>query len=331
MISGSNGGAAGVRAHTVDYEMLKFWKDNGCENVLYGIESGSATMLKVMEKKITREQNIKALKASYDAGLPTVVQLVIGMPGETDKTIDETIDFMKVVMKYYPDSFKKQYDFITSINYAQALPGTPLYEYARENGFIGENIDDEEDYLINISDKDAYEIDHFINYTKQPLLKVYSWRHKIKWILWRKHAQENLKLKISKLTIFKGIITMLINKVFKINLNSSFNKELEKYLYKINPEDGANYFNFGERVRAIEGLRLLLPWNKFTYPFLCVLIAYHETKNLNGFLKLIFEHITWSLKWSFKDFNKVELPEVTLRKIVKIPDTDESLELRKGR
>ena len=72
------------------------------------------------------------------------------MPGETDKTIDETIDFMKIVMKYYPDSFKKQYDFITSINYAQALPGTPLYEYARENGFIGENIDDEEDYLINI-------------------------------------------------------------------------------------------------------------------------------------------------------------------------------------
>ena len=54
-----------------------------------------------------------------------------------------------------------------------------------------------------------------------------------------------------------------------------------------------------------------------------------KQKTLNGF-KLIFEHI-WSLKWSFKDFNKVELPEVTLRKIVKIPDTDESLELRKGR
>jgi anaerobic magnesium-protoporphyrin IX monomethyl ester cyclase len=324
-------GAAGVRAHTVDYEMLKFWKENGCEQVLYGIESGSTTMLKVMEKKITREQNIKALKASYDAGLPTVVQLVIGMPGETDKTIDETIDFMKIVMKYYPDNFKKQYDFITSINYAQALPGTPLYEYARENGFIGENIDDEEDYLINISDKDSYEIDHFINYTKQPLLKVYSWRHKIKWILWRKHAEENLELKISKLTIVKGILTMLINKIFKVNLNSSFNKELEKYLYKINPEDGANYFNFGARVRAIEGLRLLLPWNKFTYPFLCILIAYHETKGFKWFFKLIFEHMIWSLKWSFKDFNKVNLPEVTLRKIVKIPDTDESLELRKGR
>ena len=90
-----------------------------------------------MEKKITREQNIKALKASYDAGLPTVVQLVIGMPGETDKTIDETIDFMKAVMKYYPDSFKKQYDFITSINYAQALPGTHYMNMLEKMDLLG--------------------------------------------------------------------------------------------------------------------------------------------------------------------------------------------------
>ena len=46
--------AAGVRAHTVDYEMLKFWKDNGCESILYGIESGSHKMLKVMEKNYSR-------------------------------------------------------------------------------------------------------------------------------------------------------------------------------------------------------------------------------------------------------------------------------------
>ena len=64
--------------------------------------------------------------------MATVVQLVIGMPGETDVTIEETIDFLKEVMKYYPDSYKNQLSFLVSINYAQALPGTPLYEYARE-------------------------------------------------------------------------------------------------------------------------------------------------------------------------------------------------------
>ena len=50
----------GIRAHTVDLESLKYWKKNGCEVVLFGIESGSPTMLKVMEKKITLEQNIQA-------------------------------------------------------------------------------------------------------------------------------------------------------------------------------------------------------------------------------------------------------------------------------
>ena len=43
-----------------------------------------------------------------------------------------------------------------------------------KNKFVGENMNEEEEYLIRISDKDAYDNEHFINYTKQPLLKVYS-------------------------------------------------------------------------------------------------------------------------------------------------------------
>ena len=50
--------AGGVRAHTVNLDILKLWKENGCINATYGIESGSPTMLKVMEKKISLEQNI---------------------------------------------------------------------------------------------------------------------------------------------------------------------------------------------------------------------------------------------------------------------------------
>ena len=99
------------------------------------------------------EKNIKALKEIYEARLSTIVQLVIGMPGETDQTIDETIDFILKTMKYYPDPFRKKITYMCSVNYAQSLPGTPLYEYAREHGFIGRTIDDEEKYLLKISDK----------------------------------------------------------------------------------------------------------------------------------------------------------------------------------
>ena len=102
--------------------MLKYWKKNGCSSIYLELNLEVQQCLKVMEKKITLEQNIKALKDTYEAGLATVVQLVIGMPGETDVTIEETIDFLKEVMKYYPDSYKKKISFLVSINYAQSLP-----------------------------------------------------------------------------------------------------------------------------------------------------------------------------------------------------------------
>ena len=320
--------AGGVRAHTINYEMLKQWKENGCQSVMFGIESGSPTMLKVMEKKITLEQNIAAIKATYDADLLTVIQLVIGMPGETDKTINETVDFLINVMDYYPRPFRNKIDFLVSTNYAQSLPGTPLYEYSREHGFIGKNIDDEEKYLLSISDKDAYDNDHFINFTKQPLLKVFSWRHLINWKTWRVYAKKYLKLNIPKHKIVYGIICMVLNKKFKLKLNSTLEKELSKFID--NDFENKNY-NFQKEARIVEGLRLLFPWNKYTYPFLALIIAYKESQNIKWYFKLIFEHILWSIKMTLKSNRKLNLPEISLRKVVNITDNDETVELRKGR
>ena len=46
----------------------------------------------------------------FEAGLSTVIQLVIGMPGEDDKTIDDTIDFLNIVFPYYPDYFRNIFE-----------------------------------------------------------------------------------------------------------------------------------------------------------------------------------------------------------------------------
>jgi len=293
---------SGVRASTIDKDTLKFWADNGCLMVIYGIESGSPAMLKVMEKKITRKQNIDALKWSYEAGLTSPIQLVIGMPGETDKTISETISFLLECMPYYSDSFRnKLLDVVVSINYAQALPGTPLYEYARENGYLGLGDDAEEKYLKKISDTDAYDNDHFINYTNQPLLKVLGWKYWIKWELFRYHAKHNLDINYSTLLPF-GI------------------KNLNQF-EEINSDDG--YFNLRKTSYVI---CLLLPWNKFTYPFISLLIAVKEARTKWEFIELVFEHI----KWSFRFNKKITLHNESLRKIVKI-DNDTTQILRLGR
>jgi len=314
----------GIRAHTVDFESLKYWRKNGCEAVLFGIESGSPRILKVMEKKITLKQNIQALKDVYEAGLCTVIQLVIGMPGETEETIEETVDFLLKTMEYYPEPFKNKINYLVSINYAQSLPGTPLYEYAREYGYIGKGVDAEEQYLIDISDKDAYDNDHFINFTKQPLLKVYSWRYLINWKVWRQHAKVNLKINLPKIKILFGLFIMFINRILKTKISSSLENEFNKYKYN---KTKNSYYQFQASLRMIDVIRLLIPWNKFTYPFLAILIAYKESKNAKWFFKIIIEHIIWS----FKKFDSSNLPKETLRKIVNVKDKDETLELRKGR
>ena len=91
----------------------------------------------------------------------------------------------------------------------------------------------------------------------------------------------------------------------------------------------------------------MFPWNKFTYPFIAVLVAFKDARSLGRyvrgtlktdlrerpksgtkwFFKLIFDHIYWSSNV----FKKINLPNITLRKIVKINDTDGSLKIRQGR
>ena len=323
---------AGVRAHTITPELLKAFKDNGCEICIFGIESGSPKMLKVMEKKITLEQNINALKWTHEAKLATIVQLVIGMPGETDQTIDETSNFLIKTIDYYNENFKKNLEYQISINYAQALPGTPLYEYAREHGYIPKDIDGEEEYLLSISDKDAYDNSHFLNYTQQPLLKVLTWRYRILWRVWRVHALRNLNLPIGIISGGLSLICYFLNKILKTRLETKLIKKINK-LYKdekvsYNSQTSDLYYNVDAPKIFNYLLMSTFPWNKLTYPLMCLFVATKEKDNWIWFLKLIKDHLFWSLNF----FKKLKLPNLTLRKIVKIDEKDlNQLELRKGR
>ncbi|MBF0093083.1 MAG: B12-binding domain-containing radical SAM protein [Alphaproteobacteria bacterium] len=165
-------GAGGVRANALTPEWIQRMKAAGCVNLSYGNESGSARMLQIIEKKVSIEQNYAAMKAAIEAGFPTGMQFVVGMPGENEETIRETIDYIKygttLTPNLNPDSF--------AIGYAQALPGTPLYEYARRNGYLGDGMDGEEKYLLSIANKDACDPEAAINYTDTPRLRWLAWR-----------------------------------------------------------------------------------------------------------------------------------------------------------
>ena len=162
----------GTRAKGITPETIAMMRDAGCTSIVFGNETGSAQMLEIMEKKVSIEDNYNAFKWTLEGGLGSKVQLVLGMPGETPETIQETIDFCK----YTNSILESQNPNDLSINYAQSLPGTPLYEYGRFKGLIGPGIDGEEEYLLSISDRDAHDEYTTLNYTDYPKLVCETWR-----------------------------------------------------------------------------------------------------------------------------------------------------------
>lgn len=165
----------GVRVRSVTPQILRDLRDSGCVSLYYGMESGSPAILEVMEKKATLEDNRNAARWTHEAGLYTIFQLVLGMPGECDRTIQETIEFLKEATARFDESPINR----MSINYIQALPGTPVYEFARYKGLIGKSLADEERYLLSISDINAADETKFLNFTDSDHLSVQSWRRRI--------------------------------------------------------------------------------------------------------------------------------------------------------
>jgi anaerobic magnesium-protoporphyrin IX monomethyl ester cyclase len=310
--------SAGVRARTITPDLLKSWKSNNAVTIIYGIESGSQTMLDVMQKNVTVEMNSNALKWTSEAGLHTTLQLVIAMPGENDRTIRETGKFIVDHLKYLTPLSNGLPSNSISINYAQSLPGTPLYEYAIQNGFIKSSIDGEEDYLIAISDIDAYSTDHFINYTNQPLLKVLMWRYLLTGPADMFYIKEMLKINLNFFSTTLSIFFIILNKITflrlffdKYKIESPLTRKLKKFISEDLKND-EGYFNFKG------GWQISLLFTKYykwvAYPLLALGLAIKRSRNIKECLKLILDHIIWSVFLKKKQLRV--LPKTSLRKVV---------------
>ena len=78
---------------SVTKELLKEMSSSGCWQVLYGLESGSDRMLKLLKKGATLEQNIQAVRWAKEAGLSVRADFIVGTPGETEESLRETLAF----------------------------------------------------------------------------------------------------------------------------------------------------------------------------------------------------------------------------------------------
>jgi len=85
------------RVDTVSREMVAKMREAGCQEIFFGVETGSQQILATMNKKTSIEQNEKAIKWAKEAGIFVAISVVIGYPGETRYTIKQTLDFIRRV------------------------------------------------------------------------------------------------------------------------------------------------------------------------------------------------------------------------------------------
>jgi radical SAM superfamily enzyme YgiQ (UPF0313 family) len=83
-----------ARAGSLTPEMVAMMREAGCEFVNMGIESGSQIILDNMDKRLVRDQVIEAVKRLNANGIYGEGGFIIGFPGETRETFEDTIDLM---------------------------------------------------------------------------------------------------------------------------------------------------------------------------------------------------------------------------------------------
>jgi anaerobic magnesium-protoporphyrin IX monomethyl ester cyclase len=130
-------GCAG-RVNLMTEELIATMADAGCVLIGYGIESGSQKMLDVMKKGVTVEQAKEAIRLTKKYLGWADCSFIVGTPGETKETIQETINFCKEV-DLAPEV----------IFFATPYPGTELYRMALEQG----KINNEEEYILNLGEQ----------------------------------------------------------------------------------------------------------------------------------------------------------------------------------
>jgi hypothetical protein len=80
------------RVDLVDREMLALFVEAGADLVEFGVESGSQAILDRYRKQITVGQVRTAFRHCSDFGLSTLATFVLGLPGETPQSLQETLD-----------------------------------------------------------------------------------------------------------------------------------------------------------------------------------------------------------------------------------------------
>jgi anaerobic magnesium-protoporphyrin IX monomethyl ester cyclase len=143
------------RVDYVDEEMLSLMGQAGCHMISWGIESGSEEILKRIHKGADPNKAKQALTWAKKAGIKNFGYFIIGLPGETEETIKQTIAFSKKLPLN-----------VAIFHIAAPYPGTPFFYEVVENGWFRpgtnwEQVDMDQSTVLDYPNLSAEELEYW--------------------------------------------------------------------------------------------------------------------------------------------------------------------------
>jgi hopanoid biosynthesis associated radical SAM protein HpnJ len=114
----------------VPYKTLKVLKEHGLRLLLVGYESGNQQILHNIKKGLRTDVARQFTKDCHALGIVIHGTFILGLPGETEETIEETINYAKEIDPH-----------TIQVSLAAPYPGTFLYKQATENGWFDNSHD----------------------------------------------------------------------------------------------------------------------------------------------------------------------------------------------
>ena len=161
-----------ARVTIFDREISDLLHLSGCRKMVFGVESGCREILKEMRKNTTPEQASRAIAIAKESGILPTCNIMIGMPGETQRTVKESVSWIRRNRKYI-NSFG--FFFVTP------YPGCDLYDLPRVQGLIENKYGTKDSYFSILGDASKLTL----NMTALPdeeLKRLREWAKKEAWV-----------------------------------------------------------------------------------------------------------------------------------------------------